>query len=285
MLKKGKEVTLRKFYNIITDKESVLLGARYTSSIMTTDIPITTTFEDVEVDLKKETVAGTISFRPVGERQINALSLLKEASTAYGGYGEFLDDTIEKPLINSDFAVDVSLADSAFSNLQEIPFNLYMSSPKVFYTEVSIRGRKHMQYGLEDESSSGVTSMLALVFRKKLYDGETLLGVHTYTEALARVEGIKVLQFIANGSVLEQVIGAVSVLGGSTGTTLFPMFDDMVMQFVMIESVPWVHISCDTGAIAFKEEDIRNVTIKSARPGEYKVTIYLLDEKVTLLIG
>ena len=41
MLKKGKEVTLRKFYNIITDKESVLLGARYTSSIMTTDIPIT----------------------------------------------------------------------------------------------------------------------------------------------------------------------------------------------------------------------------------------------------
>lgn len=285
MLNKGEQFTLRKFLNMVTDKEAVLLGARYENSSLPVDVPITTTFEGVDIDLKKETVAGTISFRPVGDRQVNALAVLKDSCEAFGGYGEFLDTTIEKPLINSDYAVDVSLADSVFSNLQEIPFNLYMASPKVYCATVTIKGRKHFQYTLEDVTPEGIISTLVLVFRKKEYDGETLLGMHLKEESLTRVEGTKVLQFIANGSVLEQIIGAVSVLGATVGATLFPMFDDVSMKFVMQGEVPWVNISCDTGVVAFKEEDIRKVNIKSARPGEYKVSIHTVNETVTLLIG
>lgn len=284
MLKKGKQFTLKKLLNVITNKDNLLLGARYENSTLAVDVPITTTFEGIEIDPQKETVAGTISFRPVGERQTNALAMLKDSCEAFGGYGEFLDATIEKPLLNSDYAVDVSLADSVFSNLQEIPFNIYMSSPKVYCSTVTIKGRVHTQYTLEDMTADGIVSSLILVFRAKKYDGETLLGAYK-NKPLTKTEGLKLLQFIANGSVLEQVVGAVSILGKEVGTTLFPMFDDVTMRFTLLKEVPWVNISCDTGTVAFREADIRSISIDSARPTEFKVSIKLATETVTLLIG
>ena len=234
MLSKGKQVTLRKLNNIITNKEYILIGARYTNDSLERDIPITTVIDDILIDLKKETMAGCVFFRPVGDAQRNALSLLKDACMHFG-YGEFLDEAIERPALYAGLKANVMLPDTAFSNIQEIPFNFYFTEPEVFCEEVTIKGRKHIQYTVLDRISlddvQHVEQSLVVLFRKAEYDGETLLGAYTDTK-LTKTEAIKILQFVSNGSLLEQVVGAVTVFSDKVVSTLIPLFNDVDISFM-----------------------------------------------------
>ncbi|MCC9083786.1 hypothetical protein LOS22_15285 [Enterococcus faecium] len=62
MLSKGKLATLKKLNNIVTNKEYILVGARYTNDSLERDIPITTVIDDVVIDLKRDTMAGCVFF-------------------------------------------------------------------------------------------------------------------------------------------------------------------------------------------------------------------------------
>lgn len=288
MLSRGKQVTLRKLNNIITNKEYILIGARYTNDSLERDIPITTVIDDILIDLKKETMAGCVFFRPVGDAQRNALSLLKDACMHFG-YGEFLDEAIEPPAMYAGLRANVMLPDTAFSNIQEIPFNVYFTAPEVFYEEVTIKGRKHIQYTILDRISLNegdhVEQSLVLLFRKAEYDGETLLGAYTDTK-LTRTESIKLLQFISNGSLLEQVVGAVTVFSDKVVSTLIPLFNDVDISFMKSgDGKPTVSITADTGGVAFEEDDLDNMYIESPNFGAYRIVLNIGKDKVSILIG
>lgn len=288
MLSKGKLATLKKLNNIVTNKEYILVGARYTNDSLERDIPITTVIDDVVIDLKRDTMAGCVFFRPVGDAQRNALSLLKDACMHFG-YGEFLDEAIEPPAVYAGLRANVMLPDTAFSNIQEIPFNVYFTAPEVFYEEVTIKGRKHIQYTILDRISLNegdhVEQSLVLLFRKAEYDGETLLGAYTDTK-LTRTESIKLLQFISNGSLLEQVVGAVTVFSDKVVSTLIPLFNDVDISFMKSgDGKPTVSITADTGGVAFEEDDLDNMYIESPNFGAYRIVLNIGKDKVSILIG
>lgn len=287
MLSKGKPVTLRKLNNQLTNKAYNLVGARYTSDSLEREIPITTEISDLLVDLKEETMAGCICFRPVGDAQRNALSLLKDSSNRFG-YGEFLDDTIAPPIIHAGLQANANLPDTAFSNIQEIPFNFYFTTPEVFCETVTIKGRVHMQYTIVDQTTVGegliVEQMLVLLFRKQAYDGETLLGAYTDMK-LNRTETIKLLQFISNGSLVEQVVGAVTVFSENVVSTLIPLFNEVSIEFIKSENRPIISITADTGGIAIDERDLKNMTIESPNFATYRIVLNVGKEKVSILIG
>ncbi|UVD42976.1 hypothetical protein [Enterococcus phage TJE1] len=288
MLSKGKQVTLRKLNNIIKNKEYILIGARYTNDSLERDIPITTVIDDVLVDLKKETMAGCVFFRPVGDAQRNALSLLKDACVHFG-YGEFLDESIERPAMYAGLRANVMLPDTAFSNIQEIPFNFYFTEPEVFCEEVTIKGRKHIQYTVLDRISLNdvehVEQSLVVLFRKAEYDGETLLGAYTDTK-LTKTEAIKILQFVSNGSLLEQLVGAVTVFSDKVISTLIPLFNDVDISFMKSkDDKPVVSITADTGGIAFDEDDLDSMRIESPSFGAYRLVLNVGKDTVSILIG
>ena len=188
MLSKGNLATLRRLNKIVTNKDYILVGLNYDSDLLGQFVPVTTVVDNLIIDTKKDTMAGCLSFRPVGDSQLNALSLLKDISERFG-YGEFLDESIDKPMLNSGFKVNVLLPDTAFSNIQEIPFNFYFVEPEVFMESVTIKGRKHIQYTVVDAVDSTdepVSQRLTMLFRKSEYDGETLLGCLLYTSPSPR---------------------------------------------------------------------------------------------------
>lgn len=288
MLSKGKLATLKKLNNIVTNKEYILVGARYTNDSLERDIPITTVIDDVVIDLKRDTMAGCVFFRPVGDAQRNALSLLKDACMHFG-YGEFLDEAIEPPAMYAGLRANVMLPDTAFSNIQEIPFNIYFTAPEVFCEEVTIKGRKHSQYTILDRISLNegdhVEQSLVLLFRKAEYDGETLLGAYTDTK-LTRTEAIKLLQFVSNGSLLEQVVGAVTVFSNKVVSTLIPLFNDIDISFMKSgEGNPVVSITADTGGIVFDEKDLDSMSIESPSFGAYRLVLHVGKDTVSILIG
>lgn len=287
MLSKGNLATLRRLNKIVTNKDYILVGLNYDSDLLEQFIPVTTVIDNLIIDTKKDTMAGCLSFRPVGDSQLNALSLLKDISERFG-YGEFLDESIDKPVLNSSFKANVLLPDTAFSNIQEIPFNFYFVEPEVFMESVTIKGRKHIQYTVVDNvgnTDEPVSQRLTMLFRKSEYDGETLLGAYS-KEKLNKTDTIKLLQFIGNGSLLEQVVGAVTVSSNKVTSTLIPLFNDVSVEFVQSNNQnAMVSIMADTGAVTFSEQDLKGMYIESPSFGSYRIVLTVGKDTISLLIG
>lgn len=287
MLSKGNLTTLRRLNKIVTNKDYILVGLNYDSDLLEQFIPVTTVIDNLIIDTKKDTMAGCLSFRPVGDSQLNALSLLKDISERFG-YGEFLDESIDKPVLNSSFKANVLLPDTAFSNIQEIPFNFYFVEPEVFMESVTIKGRKHIQYTVVDNvgnTDEPVSQRLTMLFRKSEYDGETLLGAYS-KEKLNKTDTIKLLQFIGNGSLLEQVVGAVTVSSNKVTSTLIPLFNDVSVEFVQSNNQnAMVSIMADTGAVTFSEQDLKGMYIESPSFGSYRIVLTVGKDTISLLIG
>ena len=298
MFKLGKKKTTRTVTSTIAklvDKEWVLVGANYDTNLLSTAIPIATRVEDFLVIPKDDIVKGTIYFRPVGDETINTLKVFR-GMAEYWGFGDFLDEDTDVPMVETSFETNLIGADSIMSNIQEIPFRPSLVKPDVYKQEVTIKGTKLTQVTIKDvlevtapvDSDLGVLKViqvLTLLFMPKHYDAQTLLGYWADKE-LNKADGLKILKFLANGSLSPLIVGAVNVINDCYSATMYPLYNDIGIAFRELDNnKTGLYIQCDTGVVFLFTEDIDRILLHNT--GEYKYNIELVTKKgnITLMLG
>ena len=274
MLAKGNETTLRVVKNLFTavkNRKQSFVGARFESNLLAEDIPITTLVQDTEINLKDNLFAGTILFRPVG-KQVEILQAFRNV-VDNTGLGQFDDESTEMPIATTTFSEDIQTADSVMSNIQEIPMRILMTNAEIYLVKTRLRGQTYTQVTLT-EQAQGVTQSLILLFKTFEYDSETLLGTLSYGNGYTKTDMLKVLQFISNGSLIQQVVGGIVVNSQNTTTTVFPMFSDYTLSFLLEKEQPMLRIRSDNGVTSVPESALRRVEI-TKQTGFYTVTLHL----------
>lgn len=299
MLVKGKKKTkqtLTRLRNQLDSEEKILVGARYDSSMLDVDVPIATHIDEFQVgnvnDPNKNWKAqAVIWFRPVGNAQINAIRNFKEISNDYG-MGDFLDETLKNDgSVNTGFQANLVGADSAISEIQEIPYDLFFVNPEVYTQQVTIKGLKLTQVTLKDRIKvaysevNDITQELVLLITDKQYDDQSLLGYYAEKE-LNKTEGIKLLQLISNGSLVQQVIGSISIHSKGLHSTTYPLFNDFSLTFFLgSENKSIFSAQCDVGVTNIPEEMIEKIDVSSFGPAKYLIYIHCKNFYVTILLG
>lgn len=298
MFKLGKKQTTRTVINMIkklADKEQVLVGAHYDTNILPVPIPIATRVEELMVNTKDDIVEGTFYFRPVGDETVKTLKVFREMAE-YWGFGDFLDEDTDVPMVQTSFETNLVGADSIMSNIQEIPFRTALAKPEVYKQEVTIKGTQLTQLTIKDvlkipapvgteAETQEVVQVLTLLFMPKHYDAQTLLG-YWADEKLNKADGMKILQFLANGSLSPLIIGAVNVMNDCYSATMYPLYDDIGIAFRELDGgKTGLYIQCDTGVVFLFTEDIERVMLH--KTGEYKYNIELVTKKgnITMMLG
>lgn len=285
MLAQGEQTTLRvvkNMFNAVKKRKQSFVGARFESSMLGVDIPIATAVQNVEIDLKTGVFSGTIYFRPVGN-QVEPLKAFR-AVVEHTGLGQFDDKGLDKPIVDTFFETDIKTADSVLSNIQEIPMRVIMSNMEIFSTKLRLRGQTYTQLTLT-EQANGVTQSLILLFKTFEYDSETLLGGLALGETYTKTDMLKVLQFLSNGSLIQQVVGGIVVNSQSTTTTTFPVFSDYTLHFVKQAGVSILQLRSDTGVLSILESALRSLSFKR-ESGFYTVTLGLAyKNSVTITFG
>lgn len=288
MFSKGDLSTLRvvkTLFNGVKNRKQSFIGARFDSNMLAESIPITTLVENVEIDTKKELFSGTIYFRPVA-RQVETLKLFRE-SAEHIGLGQFEDISTEMPLARTSFRDDLVTADSAMSNIQEIPYQVIFSGAIVYRNVVTIKGQKYTQVTLTEQpdSTTGITQSLTLLFKTFEYDSETLLGTLSGGDGYTKTEMFKVFQLLANGSLAQQVIGSVSQISQVASSTMHPVFSDFQLVFTGENELTKLIIKSDTGLVSIPESKLRRLEIRKTG-FSYRVVIQLpYNESIVILLG
>lgn len=293
MLAQGQKRTLQIVKNMIkevTAGNQTLVGAHYGSNTLAEPIPIATHIDNLTVS--NGVFRGVIGFRPVGDAQVKALQIYRDTVEGYG-LGEFLDEVTEVPVARTNFMENLVGSDSIISNIQEIPFDVYMVNPKVRVQAITIKGVKHTQITVDEKTLISkpeqeavyITQTLTMLFMEREYDAQTLLGYWSDTK-LTKTEGLKVMQFLANKSLSSLVIGAVQIGDATFSSSMYPLFNDFTMEFRATEDkTPLLFISCDIASVATFESDIKSIHITKKGMYKYELTILTKTIGITVLLG